>query len=95
LSVLRLHNAWLEAVVLPETGGALASFNWIGTDGPLPLMRSLPAGVSAPRPNRLACYPLVPWSNRIGHGRFWKTHRRGWRAANTISDPVTLQVADT
>jgi hypothetical protein len=27
---LRLHNGSLEAVVLPETGGGLAAFNWIG-----------------------------------------------------------------
>ena len=56
--------------MLPETGGGLAAFNWIGAGGPLPLMRSLPAGVTTPEPNALACYPLVPWSNRIGHGRF-------------------------
>jgi aldose 1-epimerase len=67
---LRLHNGSLEAVVLPETGGGLAAFNWIGAGGPLPLMRSLPSGVTAAEPNQLACYPLVPWSNRIGHGRF-------------------------
>jgi aldose 1-epimerase len=67
---LHLRKGSLEAVVLPEIGGGLAAFNWIGAGGPLPLMRSLPAGVTMPEPNGLACYPLVPWSNRIGHGRF-------------------------
>ena len=70
MPALRLHNGGLEAVVLPETGGGLAAFNWIGAGGPVPLMRSLPAGVTTSEPNELACYPLVPWSNRIGHGRF-------------------------
>ena len=70
MPALRLHNGSLEAVVLPETGGGLAAFNWIGSGGSVPLMRALPASVTAPEPNRLACYPLVPWSNRIGHGRF-------------------------
>ena len=39
---------------------------------PIPLMRPLPVGSDStrPDPNQLACYPLVPWSNRIGHGRF-------------------------
>lgn len=67
---MRLHDGALEAVVLPETGGGLAAFNWIGPGGPLPLMRPLSSSISTPDPNQLACYPLVPWSNRIGHGRF-------------------------
>jgi aldose 1-epimerase len=70
MAALRLSNALLEATVLPDRGGSLAAFNWIGAGGPLPLMRPLAGDVTAPEPNQLACYPLVPWSNRIGHGRF-------------------------
>jgi aldose 1-epimerase len=67
---VRLRNASLEAVVVPEAGGGLAAFDWIALGGAVPLMRALPAGTSNPEPNLLACYPLVPWSNRIGHARF-------------------------
>jgi aldose 1-epimerase len=67
---LHLRNAALEVVVLPEAGGGLAAFNWIGAGGKVPLMRELPGDLAAPDPNQLACYPLVPWSNRIGHGCF-------------------------
>jgi aldose 1-epimerase len=35
---------------------------------------TLPAGI--PDPNRLACYPLVPWSNRISAGGFTIDGRR-------------------
>jgi aldose 1-epimerase len=87
---LRLHNALLEAVVLPETGGGLASFNWIGTGGPLPLMRSLPAGVTSPQPNRLACYVMVPWSNRIGHGRFSFEDNTFQVAPNSPDEPYPI-----
>jgi aldose 1-epimerase len=67
---VRLRSAELEALVLPEAGGGLAAFDWIAAGRRVALMRALPAGITNPDPNLLACYPLVPWSNRIGHGRF-------------------------
>ena len=70
MTAVRLHSAELEALVLPHAGGGLAAFDWTAGGRRLPLMRSLPAGVANPDPNLLACYPLVPWSNRIGHGCF-------------------------
>jgi aldose 1-epimerase len=87
---LRLHNGSLEAVVLPETGGGLAAFNWIGSGWPVPLMRALPASVTAPEPNQLACYPLVPWSNRIGHGRSTFEGKASRLAPNYPPEPYPM-----
>lgn len=64
---LRLH---LE----PAWGAGIVRFDWIENGSCVPLMRAyepdtLSFGV--PDPNRLACYPLVPWSNRISNGGFF------------------------
>src|SRR5262245_43485055 len=90
MRALRLSNTVLEAVVLPERGGSLAAFNWIGVRGPLPLMRSLVADAAAPEPNQLACYPLVRWSNRIGHGRFDFEGSTFRVAPNTVRAPYPI-----
>jgi len=66
--------------VLPEAGGGSAAFDLAAGGGSVPLMRALPAGISNPDPDLLACYPLVPWSNRIGHGRF-EFGGRTWQVA--------------
>lgn len=66
--------------MLPEAGGGLAAFDLAAGGGSVPLMRALPAGISNPDPDLLACYPLVPWSNRIGHGRF-EFGGRTWQVA--------------
>ncbi|MET0365504.1 MAG: aldose 1-epimerase [Sphingobium sp.] len=46
----------------PERGGAVLRFDWRGT----PLFRP----VCGPSILDTACFPLVPFSNRIAHGRF-------------------------
>jgi aldose 1-epimerase len=78
-----LRAGAVEAVVLPEVGGALGEFNYVRPEGKFPLLRPYapsadsPSG-EPPHPNELACYPLIPWSNRIGHGAFefnGTTHR--------------------
>lgn len=49
-------------VLAPERGGSILSFDWRG----VPLMRS----ACGPSILDVACFPLVPFSNRIAHGRF-------------------------
>ncbi len=72
--MLFLQNAALAVRILPECGGGLAGFDWRGGERPLALMRPLEATTAAASepldPNRLACYPLLPWSNRIAPGGF-------------------------
>jgi aldose 1-epimerase len=73
--MLELASSQLRLVVRPEIGAAVARFDWIGRAEPAPLFR--PWDGRSDDPNRHACYPLLPWSNRISGGgikvgdRFW------------------------
>ena len=60
-----------EAQLLPEAGGSIASFRWKHPEnGWLDLMRPAPIGLDKPKPIETACFPLVPFANRIRDGRF-------------------------
>ncbi|MET0919484.1 MAG: aldose 1-epimerase, partial [Burkholderiales bacterium] len=55
-----------RATLLPHIGGAIASFAWRGLD----VLRPMPVDARAAGNVRLAaCYPLVPYSNRIRNAR--------------------------
>jgi aldose 1-epimerase len=56
-------GAW-EATLRPEVGGALASLRLGGED----VLRAMPP--AATNPLAAACFPLVPYANRIRDGRF-------------------------
>lgn len=59
-------GAW-SAILRPEIGGCLAS---LSRDG-VPILRAMPRG--AGHPLESACFPLVPYCNRIANGRFeWR-----------------------
>lgn len=92
--MLCLTHAHLRALILPEVGGGLAGFDYSKDEQWVPLMRPLeplatpPAVV--PDPNQLACYPLLPWSNRIAHGGFDWDGDRIVLAANRGDDPYPI-----
>ncbi|MEP7208844.1 MAG: aldose 1-epimerase, partial [Casimicrobiaceae bacterium] len=68
---LTLTRAAARIVLAPETGGAIADFAWRG----LPVLRpTSEAAAAAGEVRRHACYPLVPYSNRIANGEL---HFRG------------------
>ncbi|MDQ6621549.1 MAG: aldose 1-epimerase [Pseudomonadota bacterium] len=73
-ALITLEHAHGAMVLSPSTGGAIASFDWKG----VPVLRSTARDViEAGDVRRHACYPLVPYSNRIEHGRLTfggKTH---------------------
>lgn len=70
-ATLTLANARLRVDLAPALGGALTRFDWRGDGGvPVPLFRPAASSNAGTDPNTLACYPLVPYSNRIGDGRF-------------------------
>lgn len=54
--------------IVPELGGAIAAWEWKAGDAWTPLFRPW-NGASEDR-YTLACFPLVPWSNRITQGGF-------------------------
>ena len=59
---VQLRGGEWTAVLVPGTGGALAALDWRGE--PV-LRRARGAGVLD-----MACFPLVPFANRIAHSRF-------------------------
>ena len=69
-SPLELRAGDLRLALRPDLGGAIAGL-WRGT---LPVMRSTePADLAAARLS--GCYPLAPYSNRLGYRRFrWAGH---------------------
>jgi aldose 1-epimerase len=58
-SPFTLAHGDCRADVHPATGGALAALRWRGRD----ILRAAPANAGV---RQMACYPLVPYSNRIG-----------------------------
>ncbi len=74
LETIALEGEALRIAVVPGLGGGLARFDRRIGDRWEPVFRSWDGSAD---PNALACYPLVPWSNRIGRGgidldgRFW------------------------
>ena len=57
--------------IAPWIGGSLAHYHWIDGARRYDWLRpAAPADLAAGTANRLACYPLVPYSNRIRDGRF-------------------------
>ncbi|MGV6476521.1 aldose 1-epimerase [Azotobacter vinelandii] len=73
--MLSLQNESTRLELLPELGGGIAS--WVALDSGQPLLRSPVDGRQVPYGwGKLACFPLVPWSNRIGQGGYETD--RGW-----------------
>lgn len=59
---LGLSDGNASVVLLPAVGGAVASFAWRGRDV---LRPTPPDAIAAGTVRATACYPLVPYSNRI------------------------------
>lgn len=84
-----LQSGQLRAEVLPASGGALARLDWLGRGANFPLFRNLPVGIY-PVPSQLACFPLVPWSNRMAPGGFIFQGRDYHPASNREGEPCPI-----
>lgn len=87
MTVIQLERGNLTATVHPEVGGALTSLALEGRD----LLRPASAETIAAR-NALdtACYPLVPFSNRIRNGRLRFQGREYRLEPNMLPHPHPL-----
>jgi len=88
---LTLQNDRLLAQVAPDIGGGLARLDWLGGAEPMQLLRALPddfAGV--PLPGQLACFPLLPWSNRMAPSGFEFEGVRHVPAPNRAGEPCPI-----
>jgi galactose mutarotase-like enzyme len=68
-SILTLFDGVAEAVVVPELGAGLASYDLIEADTRIPLFRPR-RDLRGAGPFDLANNLLLPWSNRISGGGF-------------------------
>ena len=67
MSILSLRAGRLAVELAPQAGGSIARFRY---DDTLDLMRPMTEeAIASSRGNAAACYPLVPFSNRIADGR--------------------------
>ena len=62
--VLVLQDGAMQLTLAPGRGGAIRELKWRGAD----VLRAAPA--DATDPFEMACFPLVPFANRIARGRF-------------------------
>jgi aldose 1-epimerase len=82
---LELHAGALRLAVRPDLGGSIAGL-WHGTT---PLMRSTtPGELGSARLS--ASYPLVPYSNRIGHRHFRWGGKEYTTASNFDDNPHSV-----
>src|SRR6478736_4825963 len=57
--------------IAPAAGGALASYRWRQNGSVVDWLRPAdPAAINSRDAGAMACFPLVPYSNRIRGGRF-------------------------
>jgi aldose 1-epimerase len=97
-ALVTIADELAAVVVAPEVGGAIASYAWNGPRGRIDWFRPTPeAAVLARDAVEFACFPLVPYSNRIRDSRFsfagrdidlggregdpHSEHGYGWRSA--------------
>lgn len=79
----------LELWLAPDVGGCIAAFNYLSENaGKTPILRG--AETVPPSVLDAACFPLVPFSNRIRNGRFRFRDREVTLAANMMGDPSPL-----
>ena len=88
LRTLRLRDGIAEAVLCPDLGGGVASYDLVGRGGRRALFRR--AGPAPADALALACAPLVPWSNRISGGGFEADGGFVTLAANWPGEPCPL-----
>ena len=66
---LILEDGLTRLTLAPMIGASIVNWSVIASGQPL-LRPSADTALNSGLPGRLACYPLVPWSNRIGGGGF-------------------------
>ena len=63
---ITLANSHLRLDVAPALGGGITRFDWRHEGALVPIFRPCAEPRPDTDPNQLACYPLLPYSNRIG-----------------------------
>ena len=82
---LVLQRDGARVALAPGRGGAVHEFKWRGRD----VFRPTPPGLGAD-PLDTACFPMVPYVNRVAHGRFEFAGRSIRLERNWDKDPHPL-----
>jgi aldose 1-epimerase len=92
LEAITLRCGALHAEVLPAAAGGLGRLDWRRGDATHALLRPYAHSPDAPLPaaSQLACFPLVPWSNRIDPAGFVFEGRRIAPAPNRPGEPCPI-----
>jgi aldose 1-epimerase len=88
VSRVTLAAGSLEAQVLPRAGGSLARLDWLTPTARVPLLRG--TDDDAAHALDSACFPLVPFCNRVRDGQFTCDGRTVSLAANMPPDPSPI-----
>jgi aldose 1-epimerase len=92
METVHLRCGALRAEVLPQAGGGLGRLDWMRGDERHALLRPHAHTPGAPLPttSQLACFPLVPWSNRIDPSGFVFEGRRIVLEPNRAGEPCAI-----
>jgi aldose 1-epimerase len=87
--ILTLEDGVTRLTLAPQIGGSIANWSVIASGQAL-LRPNDEQALSAGTPRKLGCYPLVPWSNRIGNGGV--EIPQGWLALepNSANDALPI-----
>jgi aldose 1-epimerase len=80
-----LANPQLRLDVAPSLGGGITRFDWRSDGALVPIFRRCRHIAADTDPNQLACYPMLPYSNRIGGGHFGVDVPR-----NRVAEPLPI-----
>jgi aldose 1-epimerase len=83
--VLVLQDEALRLTLAPQLGGSIRELKWRGAD----VLRPAPAGASDD-PFQMACFPMVPFVNRIARGCFEFNGQTVRLRPNWSADPHPL-----
>ncbi|MBL8525821.1 MAG: aldose 1-epimerase [Betaproteobacteria bacterium] len=85
--ILQLTHGDSAAIICPKIGGSIAQFTWRGYH----ILRPAPDTVIRDSLVRqMGFYPLVPYSNRIGHGKLFANGETFQLRANAPPEPHAL-----
>lgn len=87
---ITLSNPHLRLELAPALGGGITRFDWRDEGALVPIFRPCIEPGPDTDPNQLACYPLLPYSNRIGNGRFQFSGRAIDVPCNRAGEPLPL-----
>lgn len=87
-TIVRLAAGNLRLALNPSIGGSICSLEWVGAGGARPILRK--CNSDSEKVLDAACFPLVPYVNRIRGGQFAFRGRTVQLRPNMAGDPSPL-----